>query len=51
MVVGGTSINVQIKNLGRGMDILVATPGRLLDLVERRAVNLSTSKISGFGRS
>jgi len=44
MVVGGVSINVQIKNLGRGMDILVATPGRLLDLVERRAVDLSTAK-------
>ncbi|MFC5989324.1 DEAD/DEAH box helicase [Limoniibacter endophyticus] len=39
-VVGGASINVQVKNLTRGTDILVATPGRLLDLVERRAVFL-----------
>ncbi len=39
-VVGGAPINRQIKNLTRGADILVATPGRLLDLVERRAVFL-----------
>lgn len=44
MVVGGVSINVQIKNLSRGMDVLVATPGRLLDLVDRRAVDLSTAQ-------
>ena len=44
MVVGGVSINVQIKNLTRGMDVLVATPGRLLDLVERRAVDLGTAQ-------
>ena len=41
-VVGGSSIHVQIKNLGRGTDILVATPGRLLDLVQRKAVFLSS---------
>ncbi len=43
-VVGGASINVQQKNLGRGTDILVATPGRLLDLVERKAVFLNTAR-------
>ncbi len=43
-VVGGASINVQIKELARGTDILVATPGRLIDLVERRAVFLDTAK-------
>ncbi|MEP2706864.1 MAG: DEAD/DEAH box helicase [Roseibium sp.] len=42
-VVGGVSINGQIKRLSRGTDILVATPGRLLDLVDRKAVNLSTA--------
>lgn len=41
MVVGGMSINPQIKRLERGVDLLVATPGRLLDLMDRRAVNLS----------
>ncbi|MCH5376223.1 MAG: DEAD/DEAH box helicase, partial [Planctomycetes bacterium] len=40
-VVGGQSINVQIRDLGQGKDILVATPGRLLDLMERRAVILA----------
>jgi ATP-dependent RNA helicase RhlE len=40
-VVGGQSINVQIRELGQGRDILVATPGRLLDLMERRAVILA----------
>jgi ATP-dependent RNA helicase RhlE len=41
MVVGGMSINPQIKRLERGVDLLVATPGRLLDLMDRRAVNLA----------
>jgi len=40
MVVGGQSINPQIKRLERGVDMLVATPGRLLDLMDRRAVRL-----------
>jgi ATP-dependent RNA helicase RhlE len=44
-VVGGQSINVQSNALQRGTDILVATPGRLLDLVERRAVRLDTAKV------
>ncbi|MDK3016366.1 DEAD/DEAH box helicase [Pseudodonghicola sp. IC7] len=39
-VVGGQSINAQIKRLERGTDILVATPGRLLDLLDRRALTL-----------
>ncbi|WP_300055438.1 DEAD/DEAH box helicase [uncultured Roseobacter sp.] len=40
MVVGGQSINRQIDRLARGVDLLVATPGRLLDLMDRRAVRL-----------
>ena len=40
MVVGGLSINPQIHKLQKGMDILVATPGRLIDLLDRRAVTL-----------
>ena len=43
-VVGGTSINTQTRTLGRGSDILVATPGRLLDLVDRKAVHLNTAE-------
>ncbi len=43
-VVGGASIHIQSKNLDRGTDILVATPGRLLDLIERRAVSLGETR-------
>jgi ATP-dependent RNA helicase RhlE len=42
IVVGGQSIGRQIRTLAGGTDILVATPGRLIDLMERRAVDLST---------
>ncbi|OHV84450.1 DEAD/DEAH box helicase [Rhizobium sp. LCM 4573] len=42
LVVGGVSINKQQQQLERGTDILVATPGRLLDLVARRAISLTT---------
>ncbi len=41
-VVGGQSIGKQISLLSRGTDILVATPGRLIDLMDRRAVDLSS---------
>ncbi|WP_435141766.1 DEAD/DEAH box helicase [Pseudopelagicola sp. nBUS_19] len=41
LVVGGVSIGPQIKRLERGVDILVATPGRLIDLMERRALELN----------
>ncbi|MXU66761.1 DEAD/DEAH box helicase [Oceanomicrobium pacificus] len=44
VAIGGASINAQVHRLSRGTDILVATPGRLLDLVERRAVDLSAAK-------
>ena len=43
-VVGGQSINPQIKHLLRGTDILVATPGRLLDLVDRGAISLDAAQ-------
>ena len=43
LVVGGASINPQIKRLARGMDILVATPGRLIDLLDRRALTLDAT--------
>lgn len=41
-VVGGQSINRQINALSRGTDILVATPGRLIDLMDRGAIDLGT---------
>jgi ATP-dependent RNA helicase DeaD len=39
-VYGGASIVIQIKELKRGTQVVVATPGRLIDLIERRAINL-----------
>ncbi len=41
VVFGGVSINNQIKRLELGTDILVATPGRLLDLLYQKKINLS----------
>ena len=41
VIVGGASLNIQRKKLEPGTDILVATPGRLLDLVNRNALDLS----------
>jgi ATP-dependent RNA helicase RhlE len=41
VVTGGASLNAQADRLSKGTDILVATPGRLIDLMDRRAVNLS----------
>jgi ATP-dependent RNA helicase RhlE len=41
LVVGGASINKQAASLARGADVLVATPGRLQDLIERNDVNLN----------
>lgn len=39
-VYGGASISMQIRDLKRGVQIVVATPGRLIDLIERKAINL-----------
>jgi len=39
-VYGGTSISTQIRDLRRGVQIVVATPGRLIDLIERKAIQL-----------
>ncbi|WP_418625049.1 DEAD/DEAH box helicase [Waltera sp.] len=43
-VYGGSSIESQIKTLKRGVHVVVATPGRLLDLMNRKTVNLSLVK-------
>jgi ATP-dependent RNA helicase DeaD len=39
-VYGGTPIGQQIRELRRGVQIVVATPGRLIDLIERKAIDL-----------
>ena len=41
VIFGGVGIGPQITSLRRGVDIVVATPGRLLDLMQRREANLS----------
>jgi len=43
-VYGGASIGQQIRDLKRGVQIVVATPGRLIDLIERKAINLEQIK-------
>ena len=45
VVFGGVSINPQMMKLRGGVDVLVATPGRLLDLEHQNAVNLSHVEI------
>ncbi|WP_241581130.1 ATP-dependent RNA helicase RhlE [Rosenbergiella nectarea] len=45
VVFGGVSINPQMMKLRGGVDVLVATPGRLLDLVHQNAVQLSSIEI------
>ena len=44
-VYGGVSQRMQVRGLQRGVDILVATPGRLMDLMEQRLVNLSEVRV------
>ena len=41
LVLGGVSRNTQVKRLHPGVDVLVATPGRLMDLVRERDIDLS----------
>jgi ATP-dependent RNA helicase RhlE len=45
VIFGGVNINPQIQKLARGLDILVATPGRLLDLMQQGAVDLRSVEI------
>jgi ATP-dependent RNA helicase RhlE len=44
-VFGGVPIGVQQRRLASGVDILVATPGRLLDLIDRKSLALSSVEI------
>ena len=45
VVYGGVNINPQIEELKKGVEILVATPGRLLDLIGQKALNLGKVQI------
>jgi len=45
LLIGGTSFGDQERALNRGVDVLIATPGRLLDLFERGKILLSDTKL------
>lgn len=45
IVIGGANLRTQVSDLRRGAAVVIATPGRLLDLVERSAINLATVEI------
>jgi superfamily II DNA/RNA helicase len=45
-VYGGAPMGRQIEQLARGVDVVVATPGRLIDLIERRAASLGQVEIA-----
>ncbi len=44
-IVGGTSVGKDRQKLARGVDILVATPGRLVDLLDQRAMHLDAVEV------
>ncbi|MFB9376038.1 DEAD/DEAH box helicase [Kineococcus gynurae] len=46
VVVGGVPYGKQISALQRGIDVLIATPGRLVDLIERDAVSLEEVRVA-----
>ncbi|HZL38970.1 MAG TPA: DEAD/DEAH box helicase [Pseudolabrys sp.] len=45
LAIGGVPINKQIRSLAHGVEVLVATPGRLLDLVNQRALRLDQVEV------
>lgn len=45
MIFGGVSQGPQVRAMGGGVDVLVATPGRLMDLIQQRFVSLSQLEI------
>ncbi len=40
-VYGGTNIDKQIEKITQGIDIIIATPGRLIDLIDRKAIDVA----------
>ena len=45
LAIGGVPINRQVRALARGAEVLVATPGRLLDLISQRALRLDQVEV------
>ena len=44
LIVGGAGIGGQIKRIERGADLVIATPGRLIDLLDRKAIRLDDTR-------
>ena len=44
-IYGGANIDEQIKNIQDGVDIVVATPGRMIDLLEREEIGLQSLEV------
>jgi ATP-dependent RNA helicase RhlE len=44
LVLGGTSRNAQVQKIARGVDVTIATPGRLKDLIDDKKINLSQTR-------
>ena len=45
VVFGGVGQGPQVKSIATGVDVLIATPGRLLDLIDQRYINLSNLEV------
>ena len=45
LAIGGVPINKQVRSLAHGVEVLVATPGRLIDLVNQRALHLDQVEV------
>jgi len=45
LAIGGVNMNPQMRTLAHGVDVLVATPGRLLDLMDHRSVTLDKVEV------
>ncbi len=44
LILGGLSRNNQIRMMGRGVDVVIATPGRLIDLMDDKAIRLDETR-------
>lgn len=47
-VYGGVSISTQMRDLRSGVDVIVGTPGRVIDLIDRNSLKLD--KVGGAGK-
>ncbi|HZY68545.1 MAG TPA: DEAD/DEAH box helicase [Devosia sp.] len=44
LVLGGTSRNAQVQKIARGVDVVIATPGRLMDLIDDKKIRLNETR-------